>query len=335
MSVKRKTSRKQKNAAYLADLKKQIESYNVDTTTNNIIIMKDDKYITKHVTNDVIPLQSTTKAISSLAIGFLIKDKSIKSVKTRLCDIFTDNKELHIAPKNRITVEHILTHTSGLPGAVDWVNGGRDKFVGADDLCEYCLGRKLVNKPGAKYDYSNIGLQIVACIVTRLTGRQLNDYMLQHLFKPLGITKYIWNSVGSYTDAKGGLSMRVVDLYKIAQCIMNNGRYNGRQIISREWIAAISVPLAKTDDDFSMQGLGWHVDVRHGYIHHGGDYGQYMVIDRRRHAIFVRLYRPTATELKRIWNLDNDMSEYEQNRLRASKYWSLFDAVLAVKKLKK
>ena len=242
------------------NIKQNVESYNTETNTTNIIIIKDDKYITKHTTDEIIPMYSATKAIASLAIGFLLKDKLLKSVNTRLCDIFTDNKDLRHAPRSKITVSHILTHTSGLPGAHDWIRGGRDRFSKAADLCEYCLGRELSGKPGANYDYSNIGIQLIACIVTRLTGRQLNDYLLEKLFRPLGIRKYIWNARGGYTDAKGGLSMRVVDLYRIAQCIMNGGTYRGKRVISKEWIEAINKPLVKTGDDYAMQGLGWNIN---------------------------------------------------------------------------
>ncbi|AYV79254.1 MAG: serine hydrolase [Faunusvirus sp.] len=299
----------------------ELSQYISFTGTTDIIITHGDETVVTKTTPKLIKIMSITKAITSLAIGFLLHERKLKSVKTKICHIFPDTM-WQTSPRNKITVEHLLTHTSGLPGIADWAAGGMQLFIKAKNIYQYCANRELVNKPGAKWDYSNIGAQLVACIVHKLSGQQLDKYLATRLFKPLNIKKYRWEYVGGYADAMSGLNLCVTDLHKIGCCIRDKGLYNGHQIVPKKWIVMMSRPRIKLGNT-SYQGYFWFVNTKLGYIYHDGSNGQYLLIAPKRRIVFARLY-----VLQR-----QDYKNYQKNYhiFAGDKYYEILDKLITAK----
>jgi CubicO group peptidase (beta-lactamase class C family) len=86
--------------------------------------------------------------------------------------------------KAAITVEHLLTHTSGLVEAV----GGDYEPTSRERLIELALASELVGQPGSRYLYSNVGYSLLAAIIEEASGQGYEEFLAQHLFGPAGMT---------------------------------------------------------------------------------------------------------------------------------------------------
>ena len=97
----------------------------------------------------------------------------------------------------------------------------------------------------------------MSAIIRKATGRRLDEFARENLFEPLGITATEWERYKGDTDAGGGLRLRPRDMAKIGQLVLAGGRWNGRQIVSREWIETSTAPKIKTTDGQSYGYLWW------------------------------------------------------------------------------
>ncbi len=140
-------------------------------------------------------LGSLTKSFTALAVLKLIEQGKIDpNVDIRKYIPEFSIKSLH-AGKTSITVNHLLTHTSGL--MIDYYarfTGGK-KYSSADILSQLRNGY-LCFEPGSASKYSNIGYRLLGMIVERVTGEPFESYLEKEIFKPLGMKKSIFN----YTD---------------------------------------------------------------------------------------------------------------------------------------
>ena len=230
-----------------------------DETLNmhSILILKDGKMITEAEFAD----QSTSvwkytfsacKSVTSLAIGFLY-DEGLLLPEEKLTEIFEED----ISPLTRIairelTVEHLLTMTTGASfnevmamTDTDWVKG-------------YFSGTFL---PGTFF-YNSLNTYILSSIVERKSGLHLSDYLKPRLFDVLGIENYYWEKCPMGTDKGGwGLYMLPEDMAKIGWLVMQNGAWNGRQILSEEWITRSTSVQADASSVSDLFDYGYQIWV--------------------------------------------------------------------------
>lgn len=145
---------------------------------------------------------SITKSFTGMAIASLI-DAGRLSPDAVLADFF----DALPADKAGITVQQLLTHSAGFPGAVgdDLAEEDWDTFAGN------AFGAELLFEPGSNYAYSNVGYSLLAAIIERITGQSYEDYLVNDLLIPAGITHTGYELV--YDDAlaarsRGGESVR-------------------------------------------------------------------------------------------------------------------------------
>ena len=127
----------------------------------------------------------------------------------------------------------------------------------ARDACRYVLGLAVTAEAGKEFFYNTGALALVSAIMRKATGRPLDEFARETLFEPLGITAVEWERYKGDTDAGGGLRLRPRDMAKIGQLVLAGGRWNGRQIVSRQWIEASTAPKIKATDGQSYGYLWW------------------------------------------------------------------------------
>ncbi len=164
-----------------------------------------------------------------------------------------------ITPEIRtITLEHLLTMSSGLK----WNEGNgfpdnEHYLYWKRSPDRYVLSRPMVTMPGSKFNYNSGGTALLADILTRVTNTPLKEYARQTLFEPLGIDTWEWTS-----DLYGrpmsftGLRMRPRDMIKIGRLVLNIGEWQGRQIVSADWI--IKSLQTRINTDFIELQYGYH-----------------------------------------------------------------------------
>ena len=164
--------------------------------------------------------------------------------------------------KDRIQLFHALTMSMGL----EWVeatpatgddNNDEARMHKARDACRYVLGLAATAPPGREFFYNTGALALVSAIIRKATGRPLDEFARENLFEPLGITAVEWERYKVDTDAGGGLRLRPRDMAKIGQLVLAGGRWNDRQIVSKEWIETSTAPKIKATDGQSYGYLWW------------------------------------------------------------------------------
>jgi len=184
-------------------------------------------------------MYSVTKSVLSALVGVAILDNKLQSVDQKVVDIL----DIDVAPgqecKNDITIEHLLRQTSGLPGdgdkeanAVAWWDAA-DTGKAAFEMPQLAL-------PGERFSYSSgPGMQTLTAILTEVTGENLLDYATRMLFEPLGMTSVVWDAAADGVNYGGfGLSMSPRDMARFGYLFLNNGSWDGAQIIPEAYVAA-------------------------------------------------------------------------------------------------
>jgi len=199
-------------------------------------------------------MKSVSKSVVSLTVGIALDRGLIRSVDEPIFSFFPELTDLRTPEKDRLLLRHALTMTMGLA----WVeatpdtgdeNNDEARMRRAADPCRYVLGLPMTAPAGQEFFYNTGALALVAAIVRKATGRPLDELAKEALFDLLGIAPVEWRRVKGDTDAGGGLRLRPRDMAKIGQLVLAGGRWNGRQIVSKEWIEKSTTPKIKAVAD--------------------------------------------------------------------------------------
>jgi len=198
-------------------------------------------------------MKSASKCVASLALGIAIERGLIPSVNEPIFSFFPELSDLRSPEKERIQLVHALTMSMGLkwveatPATGDY-NNDEARMHMAWDQCRYVLGLPVTASAGQEFFYNTGALALVSAIIRKATGRPLDEFARETLFKPLGITAVEWERYRGDTDAGGGLRLRPRDMAKIGQLVLAGGRWTDRQIVPRGWIETSTAPKIKTTD---------------------------------------------------------------------------------------
>lgn len=198
--------------------------------------------------NQIHFLASTTKSFSAIMIGIAIEQGKIKDKNEKMLDFFPDYlSQSNDTLKEKITIKHLLTNTSGfewdevsLP--VDDPNNMGYKMDKVDNLFKASIDLPMETLPGTKYVYSGPNNLIIGEIIKASTGQNVAEFTGANLFKPLGIIDYQWFSKNEIYDVGGGLKLKSRDIAKYGLLHLNKGKWNDKQIVSSEWMDEIFEP---------------------------------------------------------------------------------------------
>jgi CubicO group peptidase (beta-lactamase class C family) len=207
-------------------------------------------------------MKSVSKSVASLAVGIAIDRGLIRSVNEPIFSFFPELSDLRSPEKDRIQLLHVLTMSMGLAWVEATPATGDDdndeaRMHRARDACRYVLGLAATAPTGQEFFYNTGALALVSAIIRKATGRPLDEFAREALFEPLGITAVEWERRKGDTDAGGGLRLRPRDMAKLGQLVLAGGRWNDRQIVSREWIETSTAPKLKATDNQSYGYLWW------------------------------------------------------------------------------
>ncbi|HET6566234.1 MAG TPA: serine hydrolase, partial [Xanthomonadales bacterium] len=239
-------------------------------------------------------MQSVTKSVIAVLFGIAQQ----KGLLTRV-----DAPAMALIPhrtiadpdgrKAAITLADLLTMRSGLSwneDEYDYTDPRNDCAVmeASDDWVGYVLDKPMAVNAGSAYVYNSGVTMVLAEILETLTGKKIAEYAETELFGPLGITDYYWKHTPTgLADAEGGLYLAPADIAKIAKLYLDDGRWNGRQIVPASWVHDSLVPATVStypeNEVFAQAGYGYQWWVYSDYLGHtawgGSGYGgQYPVV---------------------------------------------------------
>lgn len=215
---------------------------------------------------------SMCKSITGMAIGMLIEEEKLK-LDENIYDIFPN----HINAFSKIfrpviTVENLLTMTSG-------VTFNESGIVSGNDWLGSFLNASVNGKPGTEFQYNSLNTYVLSAIVTKRTGETLTEYLTPRLFGPLGITKYYWETCPKgITKGGWGLFLCAEDMAKLGQLYLQRGKWNGQQLVSEYWIEISTARHLKTQNDTYGYGYQLWMEQRPGSFEYNGMLGQNVII---------------------------------------------------------
>jgi CubicO group peptidase (beta-lactamase class C family) len=211
-----------------------------DYKTSALVVYKDGKLITewheqKYKEGEFLnekaafPLMSCTKSIVNLGIGRLIDQGKIKSLDQPVYEFYPEWKQ---GKKEKITIRHLLNHTSGiqvLPTTVD--------IYPAPDLVQLALAAEIETEPGEKFKYNNKAVNLLAGIIQKASGKRMDLYFQDEIFKAMDIKESYWKlDKAGNPFAMSDLSLTAIDFAKFGTMILNKGLYNNQRIVSEKWL---------------------------------------------------------------------------------------------------
>ncbi|WP_209280652.1 serine hydrolase domain-containing protein [Paenibacillus athensensis] len=242
-------------------------------------------------------LHSATKSVTSALLGIAIDEGYIKDVNTSL---WSGLKHGEVANwddrKQAITIEHVLTMSSGLAwnefGAVKGPEDSAYNMYNSGNLADYVMNRPMADKPGAVFNYSSGSSVLLSRLIADSTGTDTASYAKRKLFAPLGITDVNWELFDGIANGASFLYMTSRDMARIGYLYLNNGQWNGEQIVPRAWVEASTRKhidggqLRRADLQADGYGYQWWIDSFGGYSARG-QYGQYIFVQPKLNLVAV------------------------------------------------
>jgi len=211
---------------------------------------------------DLHSMQSVSKTVSSVIVGVAKTRGDFKAeLDTPLLSFFDPAKVKNVDDrKRRITLRHVLTMTTGLDWneevAYDDPKNDASLMEASDDWVQYVIDRPMSQEPGKVFNYSSGVSELLAYIFEKETGKDIEQYGERYLFGPLGIEHFWKRSPLGVVDTEGGLFLRNSDLAKIGYLYLQNGVWDGKQIVSKEWVRESVAPFTDAEQQYKY-GFKW------------------------------------------------------------------------------
>jgi CubicO group peptidase (beta-lactamase class C family) len=238
-------------------------------------------------------IRSITKSIVSALVGIAIDRGIIEGVHTRVSDCLPEFEPRDgDARKKQITIEHLLTMTAGF----QWDETIQDKewFSSATFAAAYdALERSLAHEPGTTFNYDSPAADLLTVILTRAARQDAQAFADEYLFAPLGITHVAWEQdPAGYYRGSAGISMRPRDLAKFGLLYLQHGTWDGKQVVSGEWIAQSTTTRVIVNEYLNYGRLWWVKQTEAMHRFSGLGYGgQHLIIAPQQQLVVVANYQ--------------------------------------------
>ena len=230
-----------------------------------------EKYFSGGV-DDLRNTRSATKSVTSILLGIAIDHKKILGVDVPILKHLKQRPKLYKdTRKKKITIEDLLTMSSILE-CNDWSSysaGNEEHMYLLEDWTQFTLDLPIrgfapwETKPedapyGRGFRYCTAGVFLLGRILEEATGITVENYAEQNLFRPLGIhnAKWAFSPLGE-AQTGGGLELTSRSLLTLGELYRLDGIWEGKQIVSREWVAQSLTPKAQIDQSTNYGYLWW------------------------------------------------------------------------------
>ena len=189
-------------------------------------------------------IMSDTKSITSACVGLALKHGFIEDVHQSIFDYLPEHQQYKNNGREKITIEHLLTMTSGL----DWTewkapySDPKNPIIGIwfsdQDPISFILDQELKYDPGTHYSYFGGHQILLGEIIRQAAGMSIDTFSQKYLFDPLGIDTVNWSVRfdNGVIEAAGGLKMRPRDMLKVGILFLD-GEWKNKKIVTADWIS--------------------------------------------------------------------------------------------------
>lgn len=201
-------------------------------------------------------IRSISKSVVSACVGIAIAQGKLKGVDQSVFDFFPEHEEYKTGERAKLTIEHLLSMSSGIEWNEDvpYDDPGNSEVLMAQssDPVEYVLSRPMDTIPGVVWEYNGGTTQLLASIIKKVSGQEVDEFARVNLFGPLGINNFVWVKypMTSMPAAASGVRLRARDLMKFGLLYYHDGQWNDKQILPSEWVkASFETQVEKPNDE--------------------------------------------------------------------------------------
>jgi CubicO group peptidase (beta-lactamase class C family) len=216
-----------------------------------------DAYFYPYDGSTVHDQASVTKSVMTTLIA-IAADQDRLQLDEPMVSFFPNRTILNLdARKENITVRHLVSMSSGLDCTSERDEATLQEMMESQDWVQFALDRTVVWEPGSHFVYCSPGMHLLSPILQHSTGTTAQDFARQNLFEPLNITDTMWlTDPQDFNRGWADLYLHPHDMAKIGYLWLNNGQWEGKQIVSHDWVEnSVKVQMdTGGDDDY---GYGW------------------------------------------------------------------------------
>jgi CubicO group peptidase (beta-lactamase class C family) len=281
---------------------KDLDTFLADTGTQAFLVIRNDtiiyeRYFKGNQRDSIVTSFSVAKSFDSALVGIAIHDGYIKSINDPITDYIPELAQRD-ARFNDIQIRHLLMMASGLRYNTDRpISFGDDNLTYEfNDLRHLALTEtEVVEPPGVTFLYNNYNPLLIGMILERATGKTVTAYLQEKIWTPIGMEfNGSWSldsKESGFEKMESGINARAIDFAKFGRLYLNNGNWNGEQVVPSAWVDE------STQDKGLLQGL----PINYGYYWWGekcnpnshdffamGNLGQFIYISPSKNLIIVR-----------------------------------------------
>lgn len=235
-----------------------------------------EKYFSGFPQDSVHYQYSVSKSIASLLVGIAIDLGHIQSVDQSIFDFFPQYEgqiENWDTRKSAITLKDVLTMSAGFQWD-EWTyiytdtRNDANRMIRSSEVMKFVLDLPMAISPGRRFTYNSGCSMLLSGVIEQATGMTTEEFAQEYLFSKLGISEWYWEQSQDQKYNTGwGLHLMPMDMLKIGRLVLNNGLYEGEQIVSPEWLESSSTNHINnygyqwwlSSDYFSARGWGGQV----------------------------------------------------------------------------
>ncbi len=268
------------NKSLLADMFNEIDEQKINI--HSMMLLNDgqkvfDAYAYDYDEFSKANVYSISKSFSSIAIGILC-DLKIISVEDYILFFFSNEIKEYNPAYEKLQIKHLLTMTTGQEKDVFMDLTPKSPFF------EMFFNVPITSEVGTVFMYNNFASFMLSAIVTKVTGKSLNDFLNEYLYKIIGIEKPHWDHVKDFSFGCTGLHVSVNDLARFGLLILNDGTWQEQEVVSKDYLTLALKGHIK--EETSLLYYGYHFWIS-DYVMAAGMFRQYVIIDKQYNLVFV------------------------------------------------
>lgn len=278
------------------------EAFTKESQTQGIVIIRNDSIVYEKYWGDfsaerMATIFSVSKSITSLMCGIAIDDGYIRSIDDPVTDYLPELKRKD-PMWQKLTIRHLLDMRSGLDfdDTYEFTRLKDLKMINAmaklnygHNIMKQIRGLKFRCEPGTQRRYESMTAAILGVVIERASGKHFADYLSERVWRPLGMEHTALVNIDSrkhdVAHSFGGITVTIKDLAKIGRLYLNNGLWDGKRIVSEDWIRQ----TAECDTSYHGYHFNWYNINYEGFIR--PEYSGYYALGICEQVLYVNPYK--------------------------------------------
>jgi CubicO group peptidase (beta-lactamase class C family) len=279
----------------------ELDKFLEQTKTQAFIVIQNDtiifeRYLNETSRDSIVTSFSCAKQWDSALIGAAIDDGYIKSVNDPITDYLPELAERDPA-FSRITIYDLLRMSSGIEyDGLGGLNGDDSKTYYWPDLRQLALEETtIVAPPGSGFVYNNYHPLLLGMIIERATGMSVTAYLEIRIWQPIGMefdgSWSLDSETSGFEKMESGINGRAIDFAKFGRLFLNNGVWNGTQVLPAEWVVESTRPDIDSEGYYPYYKYAWESKMRGEAdydFYAEGHHGQEIYVSPSKGLVIVR-----------------------------------------------